>query len=627
MLTAFIRWFNAPIFPEDEEKTRKASLLNAILNTSIIATPAFFISIVLGGNTSRLERILIILACAWLMTFGSRLLMLSGRVAMAGIISVILTFAGVTLNVYNIGTIRTPATSVYILIIIIAGLAIHRRAVIWTAVFSAIAVITLWFWEKNGFLPTPNFYPSASITQAIAFTVILATTAVLFSLAIKSIDEALGRVRQELTERMLTKEREVNRRIMMEKVICIGKTVTEKTSDLRATLFKIWDSVRNGLEFDRTAIFLYNPNDNMMQGSFGTNRSGGMTEEWDMKFGINENNSFFKIVLSQPDGFYFTQDYAGERNLSLRPGHPMGGVKYYAAVAVWAGEKPLGIICVDQLVSGRAIADDQLEALRLFAGYAGLAIENARLNSELEGRMQERENFIQELGNRNAELERFTYTVSHDLRSPLVTIKGFLGMLDKDILKDQKDKIASDMQRIAGAADKMEVLLSDLLELSRIGRIIHPPEEIDLVKLAYETLETVDGRIRARNISTHIAPDLPHIHGDRARLGEVLENLLDNAAKYMGEQPNPFIEVGTRIDQVEYVIYVKDNGMGIEQQYLQKVFGLFEKLNPASEGTGIGLALIKRIIEVHGGRIWAESDGPGKGSTFCFTIPDKREQL
>jgi signal transduction histidine kinase len=177
------------------------------------------------------------------------------------------------------------------------------------------------------------------------------------------------------------------------------------------------------------------------------------------------------------------------------------------------------------------------------------------------------------------------------------------------------------MQRIAGAADKMGDLLSDLLELSRIGRIINPPEEIDLVKLAYETLETVDGRMCAKNITTHISPNLPNIYGDRARLGEVLENLLDNAAKYMGEQPNRHIEIGTRVDKGEQVIYVKDNGIGIEPQYLQRIFGLFEKLNAASEGTGIGLALIKRIVEVHGGRIWAESEGLGKGSTFCFTIP------
>jgi signal transduction histidine kinase len=622
MLHTFTRWFQAPIFPEDEDKTRRALLLNVVLNTVFFAMPVLFVGVILGGRVPRFERILVVIVGAWLTTLGTRFIMLAGRVALAGVVAVIIIFISATLAIYNIGTIRAPVTSFYILATVTAGLTINRRAVMWTAVISAISVITLLLGEKNGYLPIPTL--TVSITQAITFTVVFAIIAILLFLAVKSIDEALARVRLELSERVRAKEQEKNRREMMEKVIQLGKTVTEQTSDLRTALIRIWDCVHNGLDFDRTAIFIYNPDENIMQGSYGTNRSGDMSEEWHLKFGIDEGNSFFRIVLSQPDGYYFTQDYAGERNLHLRPGHPMGGVKYYAAVAVWAGDKPAAIICVDQLISGRIIADEQLEALRLFAGYAGLAIENTRLNSEIAEHAQEREKFIQELGNRNAELERFTYTVSHDLRSPIVTIKGFLGMLNRDILEDHRDRVTSDMQRIAGAADKMEALLSDLLELSRIGRIINPPDEIDLVKLAYETLETVDGRLRAKNIATHVSPDLPRIHGDRIRLSEVLENLIDNAAKYMGEQSNPLIEIGTRIDNGEQVIFVKDNGTGIEPQYLQKVFGLFEKLNPTSEGTGIGLALIKRIIEVHGGRIWAESEGLGKGSTFCFTIPDGR---
>jgi signal transduction histidine kinase len=421
----------------------------------------------------------------------------------------------------------------------------------------------------------------------------------------------------ETLERQLAREREFKRRVMMEKVIHIGKSVTGQTSDIRAALFRIWDGVRNGLDFDRAAIFLYDDT-NTMHGSYGTDRSGQMSEEWDMKFGIDVEGSFFRAVLSQPDGYYFTQDYAGERNLNQRPGHPMQGVKYYAAVAVWAGNKPLAIICVDQLLSGRTITEEQLEALRLFAGYAGLAIENAHLGAEIMKRAHEREVFIQELGNRNAELERFTYTVSHDLRSPLVTIKGFLGLLNKDLLEKNTDRVANDMRRIAGATDKMDTLLSDLLELSRIGRIINPPEEVDLIQLAREAIESVDARICSRNIIVKISPDLPTVHGDRLRLREVLENLIDNAAKYMGDQECPLIEIGIRPGNV---IFVKDNGMGIEPAYTTKIFGLFEKLNPTSEGTGIGLALIKRIVEVHGGRIWAESDGLGKGSTFCFTIP------
>ena len=136
----------------------------------------------------------------------------------------------------------------------------------------------------------------------------------------------------------------------------------------------------------------------------------------------------------------------------------------------------------------------------------------------------------------------------------------------------------------------------------------------------------MDGQlqIHSRNITIDIATNLPVVYGDRARLREVFENLIANAANYMGKQKSPRIEIGKRKGKAP-TFFVKDNGIGIEPKYHSKIFGLFEKLDPASEGTGIGLALIKRIIETHDGKIWVESDGLGKGSTFCFTIPEREE--
>ena len=196
-------------------------------------------------------------------------------------------------------------------------------------------------------------------------------------------------------------------------------------------------------------------------------------------------------------------------------------------------------------------------------------------------------------------------------------------MLNKDLQENRPEKVQNDLQRIAGAADKMGDLLSDLLELSRIGRIINPPEEVDSARLIQDALDSVDARLRSKNVTVNILPDLPKIYGDRIRLREVFENLIDNAAKYMGGQTSPVIEIGAKEQNGECIFYVKDNGMGIEPAYQTRIFSLFEKLNPASEGTGIGLTLVKRIIETHGGKVWVESEGLGKGSTFCFTIPNR----
>jgi signal transduction histidine kinase len=256
------------------------------------------------------------------------------------------------------------------------------------------------------------------------------------------------------------------------------------------------------------------------------------------------------------------------------------------------------------------------------ANQLAIALQQTNLYNALQNELQERGRLINKLEASNAELERFTYTVSHDLRNPLVTIKGFLGMLKKDLHDQRMDRVQNDFHRIAGATDKMDELLSDLLELSRIGRIINPPEEVDLARLVQDAIDSVEARLRSKHVTVHVQPHLPIISGDRIRLREVFENLIDNAVKYMGDQRNPVIEVGFHENEGEPVMFVKDNGIGIESRYHTKIFGLFEKLDPNVEGTGIGLALVKRIIETHGGKIWVESEGPGKGTKFCFTIPD-----
>jgi PAS domain S-box-containing protein len=234
----------------------------------------------------------------------------------------------------------------------------------------------------------------------------------------------------------------------------------------------------------------------------------------------------------------------------------------------------------------------------------------------------ERESLIANLEAKNAELERFTYTVSHDLKAPLITIRGFLGFIEKDSLSGDMNRLKEDIQRISAATDKMQRLLNELLELSRIGRLMNPLENVDLGDLIQDVIKLMEERLRERNIEIRIQDHLPIVRGDSQRLSEVVQNLLDNAVKFMGPQPRPVIEIGTRVEDAERgmpVFYVRDNGIGIAPEHHDRIFGLFNKLDPKAEGTGVGLAIVKRILEVHGGRIWVES-APGKGTTFCFTV-------
>ncbi|MCP5029429.1 MAG: hypothetical protein GY929_24420 [Actinomycetia bacterium] len=224
----------------------------------------------------------------------------------------------------------------------------------------------------------------------------------------------------------------------------------------------------------------------------------------------------------------------------------------------------------------------------------------------------------------NAELARFNYTVAHDLKNPLTTIRNFIGLLEKDAEAGDHDRLRSDLRRIDVAATKLHRLLDQLYEFSRIDRVSMPCEEVAFGDLVGQALADLAPLIAERGVEVEVAADLPVVCGDRARLLEAVRHLLDNAVRYLGDQPAPRIEVGVRAAEAPGeppIFYVRDNGMGIEPKYQEKVFGLFERLDPeASAGTGIGLALVKRIVEVHGGRVWVESEGKGRGAMSCFSL-------
>ncbi|GAM10842.1 cyanobacterial phytochrome B [Geobacter sp. OR-1] len=242
----------------------------------------------------------------------------------------------------------------------------------------------------------------------------------------------------------------------------------------------------------------------------------------------------------------------------------------------------------------------------------------SHLNAELESRIRER---TVQLELANNELETFCYTVSHDLRAPLRHIKGFANILSEECANSLNELGIDCLKRISNASSRMSALIDDLLHLSRVSKLEIRHTNYDLSRSAEKIIAMFRDTEPNRNVRTFVEPGLI-ASGDATLLDLVLQNLIGNAWKYSSENPEAVIKVGKDNSKGKQVFYVRDNGVGFDMAYSKKLFQVFERLHGDEfEGTGIGLATVKRVIARHGGRIWAEA-AVGEGATFYFTLPE-----
>ena len=271
-----------------------------------------------------------------------------------------------------------------------------------------------------------------------------------------------------------------------------------------------------------------------------------------------------------------------------------------------------------------------LERMQMYRQARDQALQEVSERKRSEKALVENEKKLEaalaELAEKNTELETFLYTVSHDLKTPIVTIEGFIGALREDFGDMIHENAEKYLNYMSDASKRMELLINDLLYLSRIGRLPERKIEFSFDDLMKKVLKTLQTHIDERGVALNVEKDPSLIYGEMERLGQVMENLLSNAVKYIGkENPAPRIDVGAMDQGGRKVFFVRDNGIGIERNYHQKIFEIFQRLpsgKKIGEGTGVGLTIVKRIIENHGGEIWLDSE-PGKGTTFYFTLKDK----
>ena len=221
----------------------------------------------------------------------------------------------------------------------------------------------------------------------------------------------------------------------------------------------------------------------------------------------------------------------------------------------------------------------------------------------------------------NEEMERFTYSVSHDLKSPLITIRGYLSCLREDIRNAAEERIERDINRIDHAAIGMGEIIHDLLELSRVGRIDQHPQYCDIQVLTREVIERLEGVVGDSEIDIQLDENMPEVWADPVRLKQLLQNLITNAIKYGKPESGVCrIRISAINEQDVVRLCVEDNGPGISPEHHEKIFELFQRLQADQEGSGIGLSIVKRIMETQGGSVWVDSE-PGSGARFYLDFP------
>ena len=674
------RIFNPTIF-KDDYKGVVGRFLNAILMTiTAIISLLLLYRLITGGSLRYVpEQILlfIVFVCVMLLFINRR-----GYVTQGGIALVTLTWLAMTYQAWKADGIYDVAVATYIIIILMTSVLINWRA---AAIATLASIVVVWWMAFGHFNSVP--VPHTDTPQGLArdLTVIFLLAGFLIFYLVRTLEAAMARTRREFEERIraeqaLREKDERFRRIFNISPVAIsvtslveGRLLEANDAYWRLTGFdphtcigrttlelKIWKSEADRQKFVKKMIerrSLRNPSYEFFNENGERRITSAFYELIDQGGGSAVLSVFYDVTDQQKAQAALSQSEARTNALLnaipdmifelRRDGTILHFIPSVSNQPLLPPEEFIGKTIRDVIPTvadqaaftiDRALESGQLNAFEYQMGIGDeiktfearitpvgpdLVLAMVRDVSLRHWAESERERLIDELEAKNAELERFTYTVSHDLKSPLITIKGFLGFIREDTAQGNLQRLETDIRRISDAADKMQRLLGDLLELSRIGRLTNKPELVETNNLVREVLDYLHGRIHAANATVQVEEALPLIFGDRQRIFEVFQNLIDNSAKFMGDQPNPCIEIGQRGEaDGKPVFYVRDNGLGIAHEYKDRIFGLFNKLDAQTEGTGIGLTLVKRIIEFHGGRIWVDSS-PGGGATFFFTLPSQ----
>jgi PAS domain S-box-containing protein len=562
-------WFKPPEF-SDAEKTRQARLLNLILNALLIILPLGIIFLLVGGRSPgflyllHLSAIIIVLLLRAMMLRG---LIRQTTIALISIVGILNTCA-----IFVLGSIRVPATTVYLLMVIGAGLLLNLRTTIITAISCSLALLGLTIAEMNHLLPQPDY--TITLTQWLTYSNFLVVIIVFVHITLDSIREALNRAEQELGERKI-----------VESALRASEEKFHKAFHSSPVAMTIEDDQGKFLDVNEAFAKLF--------GYSRVELIGQISSQLNLHREPHDSQDTQDLLQAQGYLHYHEVEF---RRKSGECGFALMSIETIEL----DGRKCFLSSGLD--ITERKLAEEQIQ----------------RLNTELEQRVRDR---TARLEAAIKELEAFSYSVSHDLRAPLRAIDGYSRLLLEESYECLDEDSRRSLENVRASAQRMGRIIDDLLKLSRLSRAELHYSHVSLSEIVCDILSTLKHQSPERKTEITIESDLI-VTGDPDLLYVVMENLLSNAWKFTKQRDLTIIAFGLLQANGKNAFFVRDNGAGFDMAYVNKLFTPFQRLHAIDEfeGTGIGLANVKRIINRHGGEVWVESK-VGEGSTFYFSLP------
>ena len=421
-------------------------------------------------------------------------------------------------------------------------------------------------------------------------------------------------IARDITERQTSRE-ELSRQVRRLQVLYeLSRALTE-TFDTREIARITFQQIEKVIPVDAFFIDRFDEKRNLLRAIYNVDVFEGKRIESDARGAevpLDERTASAKVIRDRKPLLELRPE-APSGPVYVPFGNPNRGAASLMFVPMFSRDRTIGVMSV-QSYEPNIYSNDHLTLLESIANVVGIAIEKAILYQETITKSQEIEA-------RNKELDDFTYVVSHDLKEPLISVEGYTKIIRHEYLNLFDEAGREYLQSVMDSCIHMKRLIDELLQLSRIAKLSEKKAKIDSAKLIHDVLEELQFSIRERKAEIVLQQDLPPIDGVDTYMRIVFRNLLSNALKFC-DKPQPRIEIGASATEDEVVYFIKDNGIGIEPEYFEKIFMIFQRLHKKDEyeGAGAGLTIVKKIVASHGGRIWVDSVR-GQGSTFYFTIP------